>query len=74
VYFGIRASNVLFDFTAYIVRIDDWAASGLRVVGITRIRVREWPWWYRIIGKKGEYRDSREICVLGKGRQWRGKV
>jgi len=74
VYFGIKALKLLDDFPACIVRMDDWAASGLRVVDITRIRIRKWPWSYRIIGRKGEYEDSREICVRLKGRHWKGEV
>ena len=73
-YFGIKASKLLDNFPACIVKMDDWAASGLRVVDITRIRIRKWPWWYRIIGKKGECEDSREICVRRKGHQWKGEV
>ena len=64
-YYGIKASKLLDDFPACIIKMDDWAASGLRVVDITRIR---------IIGKKGECEDSKEICVRGKGRQWKGEV
>jgi hypothetical protein len=70
-------SMLLFEFAVYVVRTDDWAASGFGAVDITGITVRKWPWWYRSNRKEGgieEYEFSREFCVSEKEREWRGEV